>query len=164
MAETFPYPAAVLDANAIIGLAKSESLALTPHLVAECAISPGAAGEVQDALSRTALRDALASWLRLRTPRPEFLDRLPAFPSPADREVLALSLQMRPCVLVTGDLWLSRRAAERSVPVLPAPALIQWFAVVGLIDRARPYLDRMIAQGFGIDPLLYGAILSTLGE
>jgi predicted nucleic acid-binding protein len=82
----------------------------------------------------------------------------------ADRHVLALALDHQPCFIVTGDRGLSNRAAQLQIGSVSAPRMVQLFAEAGLIAAARPHLEQMIQQGFGISQQAYDDIIQHLGE
>jgi predicted nucleic acid-binding protein len=154
----------ILDANAIIGLAKSNCFGLLPQLFALVLVPPLVVSEVTDPPSRAALQAALAVWLVEKPPSAVALGQLPTSGPPADRQVLALAWDNKPSFILTGDRWFLHRAAALHVAAISPPRVIQLIAEAGLIDAARPHLDRMREAGFGITDEEYEAILRTLGE
>jgi len=156
--------ALVLDANGISGTAKAGVLPLVRHL-ASLALVPGlVVPEVTDAVSRAALPEALADWLCARDPTSDSLASIPPPGSLADRHVLALALDYRPCLIVSGGRAVVNQAERLGVGSIDAPTVVQVLAEAGLIPAARPHLDRMRAHGFGIPDDLYREIRSSLGE
>jgi predicted nucleic acid-binding protein len=153
-----------LDANGIIGLAKAGCLALLPRLFREVYVPPQVVPEITDPTSRVAVQAALADWLKEGQPTTASLQQSPASRGQADRSVLALALDYRPCTIVTGDRWIVNQAMQLGIPTINVPALIQLLARAGIVQAAKPYLDQMIALGFGIPPDLYASILQSLGE
>jgi predicted nucleic acid-binding protein len=105
-----PLAPAVLDANGIIGLAKAGCLALLPHLFREVCVAPQVVLEVTDPTSLIALQAALTDWLKEEQPTPASIQQSSASRGEADRAVLALALDRRPCIIVTGDRWIVHQA------------------------------------------------------
>ncbi len=157
-------PAAVLDANAIIGLAKSGCLSLVPRVFAAVFTPPLVVSEVTDPLSRAELVPALGDWLVEETPTAHSLQQSPPHRGEADQHVLALAIDHQPCMVVTGDRALISMATEIGIETTSAPRIIQLLAEARLVPQARPCLDQMQDLGFGIAADLYTEILSDLGE
>ncbi|HTE19093.1 MAG TPA: hypothetical protein VK689_12020 [Armatimonadota bacterium] len=109
------------------------------------------------------LTRALGRWL---------IESAPAAPPPsvsaalsaADREVLALALERGVQHLLTGDAPLRREAQRHGVPCLGATDLVVLFKRAGLLSLVRPALDRMRAEGFGVDGTKCYAALCSAGE
>jgi predicted nucleic acid-binding protein len=159
---------AVLDANGIIGLAKAGCFPLLRHLFTEvCAPSPVVA-EITDTISQSALQNALGKWVTEMNPSASSLARVAFIRQEGDRHVLALALDHQTstpdCFLITGDEKLRRRAQKFGLASIDAPHLIQLFAEANLITAAKPHLDQMRQQGFGITQQDYEDILRRLGE
>lgn len=159
---------AVLDANGIIGLAKADCFPLLPHLFAEVCVPAVVVAEITDALSQTALQNALGKWVLEMQPSTTALGQAAFIKQEADRHVLALALDRQittpHCFLITGDEALRRRAQRFALAAVDAPHLIQLFAEARLITAAKPHLDLMRQRGFGITPQVYDDILRQLGE
>jgi predicted nucleic acid-binding protein len=154
----------ILDANGVIGLAKSGCFALIPRLFDLVLVPSAVVQEVTDLISRGELEQALGEWICQEEPSENSLRRIPPLKREADRHVLALALDHQPCILVTGDRALVNRARNLGIETVSAPIVVQLLAEAGLIAAARPYLDQMIGLGFGIPGSLYDAILEALGE
>lgn len=156
--------AGILDANGIIGMAKSGCFALVPRFFRAVFVPSLVVSEITDPISQAALRAALGSWLIEKAPAPPSLQQTPALKSEADRHVLAVAIEHSPCVIVTGDRALANRAKQLHLATISAPRAVQLLAEAQLISAARPHLDQMRASEFGIPRELYATILRELGE
>ncbi|MGH9843992.1 MAG: hypothetical protein ACREEM_35095, partial [Blastocatellia bacterium] len=154
---------AILDANGIIGLAKADCFPLLQHLFTEVIVPPAVVAEITDQLSRTALQTGLGQWVMERLPSISALTQGAFIKKEADRHVLALGLDCKAstteCFLITGDEALRRRAQKFGLASVDAPHIIQLFAEAKLITAARPHLDQMRQQGFGLTQQVYEEIL-----
>jgi len=157
-------PTAILDANGVIGLAKAGCLPLVQHIFSPAFVPSLVVAEVTDTLSQAELAAALEEWLVEATPSAGALLSVSTMSREADRHVLALALDHRPCYLITGDRGLVSRARQAQVDTVSAPRVVQLLAERGLVEAARPYLDRMMDRGFGIRQDVYAEILRDLGE
>lgn len=164
MTETDAPDTLVLDANGIIGTAKAGLLPLVRHLAAVVIVPTSVAAEVTDAVSRTALGEALADWLSAQDPTGASLALVPPLSSEPDRHVIALALDHPPALILSGDQAVVNRAEALGIGAIDAPTVVQVLAEAGLIAAARPHLDRMRDQGFGIPDELYQEILASVGE
>lgn len=155
---------AVLDANSIIGLAKGDCFPLVARIFDVVLVPPAVTREIMDPISRDQLVTALTDWLDEASPTPDALTQVPDFGTEADRHALALALDRRPCVILTGDLQLTRKAGHLGIRCVNPPLVVQALAETGVISAAGPHLDRMVRLGFGIPEGLYQRILKALGE
>jgi predicted nucleic acid-binding protein len=155
---------AILDANAVIGLAKAGCLQLLPKLFDSAIVPDRVVQEVTDAISRRELQSALADWLPQATPTSASLANVPPLQREADHHVLALALEHPGGIIVTGDRRLANRAALLRIDTIDALRVIQLLKAASLIVAAKPYLDRMRGAGFGIPDDRYEAILRAVGE
>lgn len=159
---------AVLDSNGIIGLAKGDCFPLLLHLFTEICVPPSVVAEITDPISQTALQNGLGKWVTEIYPSASALAQAAFIKQEADRHVLALALDRHASVpdtfLITGDEKLRRRAQKFGLASVDAPHIIQLFAEAKLITAARPHLDHMRQQGFGITQQVYEEILRQLGE
>lgn len=156
--------AGILDANGIIGLAKSGCFSFTQNVFAEVFVPSLVVQEITDTLSKDELEQALGSWLTEEAPTLSSLQQAPLLKSEADRHVLGLALDHRPCVIVTGDRGLSNRAKQFQIAAISAPRVVQLLAEAKLIKVAKPHLDQMRQLEFGIPQRLYEEILRGLDE
>jgi predicted nucleic acid-binding protein len=92
------------------------------------------------------------------------MELVPSLRRAADRSTLALALDHQPCVVVTGDRAMIRKAKQLSIVTMTAPDVVRLLAEEKLITSARPHLDQMRQQEFGIPEALYQSILRSLGE
>ena len=156
--------AGILDANGIIGLAKGGCFSLVQNVFAEVFVPSLVTPEITDPISKEALEQALGSWLKEEAPTLSSQRQAPPLKSEADRQVIALALDHRPCVIVTGDQRLSNKAKQLQIATISAPRVVQLLAEAKLIQAAKPHLDQMRQFGFGIPQRLYEEILRRLGE
>jgi predicted nucleic acid-binding protein len=158
---------AVLDMNAVIGLAKGECLDRVRGLFREVVVPPAVRREVvEEGRGRAGaqeLQAALGDWVREEAPvsHPAGVG-LPAL-SPEDQEVLALALE-RGGVLVRDDVPLRREAARLEIPTLGTVQLALLMKQQGRLEAVRPVLDLMQARGYHIDLALYAEALVLAGE
>jgi predicted nucleic acid-binding protein len=110
--------AGILDANGIIGLAKAGCFSLTQNVFAEVFVPSLVVSEITDPLSKRELEQALGSWLKEETPTLSSQEQVPPLKSEADRQVIGLALDHRPCVIVTGDLGLSKKAKRLQITTI----------------------------------------------
>ena len=141
--------AGILDANGIIGLAKSSSFSFIQNVFATVFVPSLVVQEITDPLSKDELEQALGSWLAEESPTLSSLQQVPLLRSEADRHVLGLALDHRPCVIVTGDRGLSKKAKAFQIATISAPRIVQLLAEVKFIKAAKPHLDRMRHLEFG---------------
>jgi hypothetical protein len=66
-----------MDANGIIGLAKSGCLSLVPRVFTQVFVPPLVVAEVTDPVSQPEMQAALGGWLRQRTPSIPALRQVP---------------------------------------------------------------------------------------
>jgi predicted nucleic acid-binding protein len=156
--------AGILDANGIIGLAKSGCFSLTQIVFAEVFVPSLVVQEITDPLSKNELEQALVNWLKEEAPTLSSLQQVPLLRSEADRHVLGLALDHRPCVIVTGDRGLSNKAKQFQIATISAPRIVQLLAEAKFIKAAKPHLDQMRQLKFGIPQRLYEEILRGLSE
>lgn len=157
---------AVLDANAVVGLAKGGVFGTLASLYDPLWIPPAVTQEVLGSTARAGaaeLRAALGSWITEATaPSP-----LPAPAAPlsvADREVLTLALFLRPDHLLSDDRAVCREAVALGLVPLRTPLVVVLMRQERLIPAVRPVLDRMRAAGFGIADAPYRQALAAVGE
>jgi predicted nucleic acid-binding protein len=157
-------PPGVLDANGIIGLAKGGCFSLIPHLFSALYVPSLVVPEITDQVSQAELATALRGWLREEAPTGVSLGATPPHKGEADRHVLALAIDHRPALIVTGDRGLQNKAKQLLVATIDAPTVVRLLVEANLIPAAKPHLDQMRLSGFGIPQLLYEEILRALGE
>lgn len=156
--------AGILDANGIIGLAKSGCFSFIQNVFTKVFVPSSVVQEVTDPLSKNELEQALGIWLAEELPTLSSLQQVPLLRSEADRHVLGLALDHRPCVIVTGDRGLSNKAKPFQIATISAPRIVQLLAEDKLIKAAKPHLDQMRQLEFGIPQRLYEEILRGLDE
>ena len=155
----------VLDANAIIGLAKGGVFELLPRLFQQSIVTPEVVEEVASDelleagyLGAEELRQALAEvppWVRQQTPATSTLDAFSEVRDLEDRSVIALAYEAKADWLITDDDRLRRVAYGRGVPVLFVAEVLGMAKKQGLLAEVRPVMDRMRSYGFGVALDLY---------
>jgi len=157
-------PTAVLDANAIIGLAKADCLALIGQLFTKVIVPPEVDAEILDPLSRDQLTTASQHSIGILQPSGPDTLKATALPVDADQAVLDAGSRNVPCVVVSGDRQVISRA-ERSglLPVTPQEVVVL-LVESGHLTDAKPHLDLMRSRGYGIEQRQYERLLRRLGE
>lgn len=156
---------AILDTNAVIGLAKGDCLHLISCLFREVCVPPLVVFEVKEPESAAALRRALDHGFRMERPQEEAMQCVQVVvQAEADAQVLALALSQTPAYLITSDRALQKRARRLGIPCIDTVSVVLILVRVGLLPAARPVLDRMRARGFGIPEQDYQAALRLAGE
>lgn len=158
---------AVLDTNAVIGLAKGECLEQLRSLFWEVVVPPAVRREVvEEGAGRAGARElqaGLGDWIREQAlVGPAAAQGTPGL-SVADQEILGLALQ-QPAVLVTDDVALLREARRLGVATLGAVETVLLMKRHGLLTAIKPVLDRMQARAYHIAPPLLQEALRLSGE
>jgi rRNA-processing protein FCF1 len=121
---SLPFGIGVLDANGIIGLAKSGCFSSLPHLFDALFVPTAVVREVTDPISRPELNAALAAWLSEANPGTAALQQIPMLRREADRSVLALALDLQPCIVVTSDRGMVNLAKRLLISTISAPRIV----------------------------------------
>jgi predicted nucleic acid-binding protein len=133
-------------------------------LFASVRVPSSVVAEVTDPISRQELQAALNDWLTIEEPCETSLGKVLGMRTTADQAVISLALDHPPCILVTADQQVMRKAATHRVPCITPPGIVRMLVEKGHLDLARPVLDRMTDLGFGIPRDVYEEILRALGE
>lgn len=161
-----PPVEAILDANAILALAKGEVLHHLPRLFETVIYPPEVGREIKDPRSRQAFEEAREQWLRSVKPSQEILATVPLrFEEDlADRAVIALSLERPDALVLSGDReivgFLRSEARDTALPENTVVALKR----AGLIPLGGPVLERMLSRGYYISSQRLRDLLEALGE
>ena len=159
---------AALDANVAIGLAAGGvfhhlkelfSPITLPAEVAHEVIRRGAgrAGVVE-------LNGALVRWVHEVTPEHAHLISFSSVRDLADRKLLAVAAAAKVDFVLSADRVVAREATSVGITSLTAPEVVLLMKQAGLVLAAKPVLDRMRQQGFGIDAQAYARALRAAGE
>jgi uncharacterized protein len=158
----------VLDANAVIGLAKGGVFDLLPSLYAPLYIPARVRQEViQQGHGRAGVMELLqAAGSRITevTPAPRIVQQFTAPSSLADREVLAVAREKGVDHILTDDGPLRRQALRHGLVSLRVPQVVVLMKHEGLVTEVKPVLDRMRQQGYGIADAVYLGALQAVGE
>jgi uncharacterized protein len=158
----------VADSNTVIGLAKGGVFGLLAQVFAPLYVPPAVMYEVvvqgHGRPGAAELAQAAGRWVTEDPVDPPMLQQLPTTLDPADREVLAVAKRRAVDHVLTEDHQLRQQATRHGLTCLLASEVVVLFKREGLIPAARPVLDQMRAQGFGIDPLAYQQALQAAGE
>lgn len=158
---------AVLDANAVIGLAKGECLDQVRALFREVLIPPAVRQEVVEEgrgrAGASELQEALADWIREEVPSAPVPGGGAPGLSAGDHEVVGLALEQAG-VLVSDDAVLKREADRLGIPTLGTVQTVVLMKQQGLLPAVKPVLDLMQARGYHIDPDLFAGALALAGE
>jgi len=157
---------AILDANAIIGLAKGEVLDLLARLYWRVSCPSEVVEEVCDPVSARALVSACRSWLRIATPSDRSMSQaMSRFGhQDADRAVVALALDRPDAETITGDKAIATylRLCGRRI-VVPEGVVVA-MKLARLTPAGGPVLRRMMGAGYCIRAGALSALLSQLDE
>jgi predicted nucleic acid-binding protein len=158
----------ILDANGAIGLSKGQVFDLLRSVYAPLYVPPSVREEVVDQGQGLAgaqeLAQALGHWIAEMAPSHQALQEFAGVRSLADREVLALARETGANHILTGDERLLRRAQGHGFTCIRTTEVVVVLKQRGLIASVKPVLDRMRAQGFFVDDLLYQAALRAAQE
>jgi predicted nucleic acid-binding protein len=158
----------VLDANAVIGLAKGRCFEVLRNLFDLILIPPGVVEEViKEGKGRpgsTELSGALGRWIEIRDPSASILARFARIADSTDRALVALACEVRADWLITDDESLRRMAEDEKVPILFVAEVLLTGKRAGYQRELRPILDSMRRRGYGIRETLYQEILRLAGE
>jgi predicted nucleic acid-binding protein len=87
-----------------------------------------------------------------------------ALASTADREVLAVALERGVNHILSGDRAVRRETIRHNLTCLATSQVVVLLKLQGEIPAARPVLDQMRQQGFGIGGTDYQQALQAAGE
>ena len=157
----------LVDASPLIGLARVGGLAWLRKLYPNLAITRAVRTEVLAGLGLPGEAE-IADAIRRR--RIEVLGRVPATPlferlAEGEASILRAALSFGPNALVIIDDLAARREAQRlRLPLTGTAGVIVEAKRAGLIKRARPVFEQLMANDFRLSSELVEAILAELGE
>jgi len=163
----------IADAGPLIALARIDSLSLLERLFGQVCITDGVRLEVlpRDAVhgDATILRAALdAGWIRvMNEPSNDWRPLNAGVDAGAAGSIhLALELQKsgHRVLLVIDDKAGRLEATAQGVALIGTAALIGLAKSEGLIDKARPLLERLSRSGYYIGRSVIEAVLVEVGE
>jgi uncharacterized protein len=158
---------AVLDSNAVIGLAKGECLELLRGVFRKVLIPTVVRREViEEGVGRPGSRElgaALGEWIEERTPTNKRINPSVPATSPEDQEVLRLAAECG-AVLVTDDSALQSEAARLGILTIGTVEAVILLKQKEVIPAVKPVLDLMQARAHHIAPALYEQALLAAGE
>lgn len=157
-------PSAVLDANIVIGLSKGGVFELLQKIYEPIYIPTSVKDEVISQPEADQLSDALGAWITESTPDLESTQAFSSSLSGPDRDLLGLAAEKKSNNVLTSDERLHREATGHGMVCLRITDLIVVMKNTQIIDEAKPVLDRMRSEGYGIDDTLYEAALRACGE
>lgn len=161
-----PRPTLILDSGPLIALARIGQLALLQHLGSRLVIPPAVWQEVtvtsSDAPGAKDVRQL--TWLEVQAPDPRPVEPLTILIDRGEAEVITLAQTLPESVVVLDDAR-ARRVAERlNIPRIGTVGLLRQAKRMGLIDRLRPQLEAVQAQGIYFRQALIDAVLKDVGE
>lgn len=158
---------AVLDSNAVIGLAKGECLELIRALFQQVLIPTVVRPEViEGGAGRPGSRElleALGAWAKEQAPVGKTLDAGMPTVSADDQQVLALAEETS-AILVTDDAVLRREAERLGILALGTVETLLLLKRRQALPAVKPVLDLMQARAYHIEPSLYTQALQLAGE
>jgi len=161
---------ALLDANAVIGLAKGDVFNLLPSLYGTIYIPTSVKEEIivhgQGRAGASELTQALGAWITEVAPDLGQTAPFPSSLSQADRDVLivALSPARRIDHILADDRHLVREANRLGLTCLRTPDIVILLKAQGLVSRVQTVLDRMRQRGYGVANDIYEKALRAAGE
>lgn len=154
----------MVDASPCIALARIEQLALLPTLFDEVLVPYGVVGELMSG-GRSDTAWSIINYDRvIVVPVHRLMASMPSGLSQADREVITLAMERRPNAVVIDDRTASRFATQLGLRVVGTLGVIAAARRRGVIDAARPFFARIVANGFHVRRELLDGILEELGE
>jgi predicted nucleic acid-binding protein len=158
----------VLDANAIIGLAKGGIFHVVASLYAPLyvptSVKQEVAGQGRGRAGVSELTQALGLWITEVTPDPHAMQQFSFVRSIADREVLAVALQKKVDHILSDDGPLRRHANRSGLKCLQVPQVVVLMKHQALLADVKAVLDRMREHGYGIADVFYREALRAAGE
>jgi uncharacterized protein len=159
----------VLDANAVIGLAKGAVFQLLASLYSPLyvpsSVTQEVVGQGQGRAGVAELATALGGWVTEVTPSPQQVRPFgTTLRSRADREVLAVARLKAVDHILSNDGRLIQEARRWGMTCVELPEVVVLLKRRGLIPVVKPVLDRMRQEGFGIANVVYLDALHMAGE
>jgi len=158
---------AILDSNAVIGLAKGECFESLRVLFEQVWVSPGVRREiVEEGGGRPGCRElqaGLGVWIQERTPSGQPGSVETPTMTREDREVLGLAAELSG-ILVTDDFVLRREGENLGLIVLGAVEIAVLLKQRGILSAVKPVLDLMQARAYHVEPTTYAQALRLVGE
>ncbi len=159
-------PEVIVNTSPLQYLFQVDLLDLLPELYGEVLIPEGVVAELRSGIKRGVVLPDLTSltWLRARGTRSATVLPLAAGLGLGEREVLALALEMDDPLVILDD-GLARRFAQRlRLRLTGTLGLLLKAKQLGRIESIRPYVDRLEALGFRLDPVTRGSVLLLANE
>lgn len=156
----------VADSSPLIGLARIGQLELLPQLCRRVVVPPAVWEEVtiHGRVAPGAHAVSQAAWLEIQAPNPVLVEPMAILVDRGEAEALALARQMDGSLLLVDDAR-ARRVAERlNVRRIGTLGILRRAKQSGLIDRLRPQVEALLANGIYIRQELIDVILREVGE
>ena len=150
---------AVSNSSPLIALAQIDQLDLLRRLFGAVLVPPAVVAEVAPTLR------ALPSWIEIHAltgAAPADLNRRGL--GPGEREALALSLEMKPSLVILDDLPARRIANALGLPLIGTLGVLLAAKEAGLVESIRPHLDKLAAHRFFVSDDVYRDLLKAAGE
>lgn len=154
----------VSDASPLLSFARAGELGLLRALVPEIAIPPAVYEEIvtRGAGRAGAAEVAAGDWVRVHPVTLPFAD-ISSDLGEGERQAMALARELGSQLLI--DERFGRREAHRlGLVTLSTLSLLEEAKLSGVIQAAKPVLDRLLAQGYRLSQRLYREFLDGVGE
>lgn len=159
-------PEAIVNTSPLQYLFQLNLLDMLPQLYGEILVPEGVVRELRSGIQRGVPLPEIDSmgWIRVRNVRSAAVLPLAAGLGMGEREVLALALEIDSPLVILDDS-LARRFAQRlNLPLTGTLGLLLKAKQSGRIDRVVPYLDRLEALQFRLDPSTRANVLRLATE
>jgi predicted nucleic acid-binding protein len=159
-------PEVISNTSPLQYLFQLDLLELLPQLYGEVLVPEGVVRELRTGASRGVPLPNLKSlgWLHVCTVKSIAVLPLAAGLGAGEREVLALALECEKPLVVLDDALARRFARRLSLPLTGTLGLLLRAKQSGRIETVGPYLDRLEALRFRLDPSTRADVLELAGE
>ncbi len=156
----------VADSGPLIGLARIDQLQLLPALAARVLLPQAVWNEVTVAKTDApgALVISQATWIEVHQVDPKQVELLTLLLDPGEAEAIALAHTLPDCLVLLDDSRARRVAEYLGVRRMGTVGLLRRAKQAGLIERLRPQLEALKANGIHIRQELVDAVLREVGE
>ncbi len=156
----------ILDASPIIVLGKADLLKTISSLSKTWIIPEGVVYEIERKKLIKPYLNALSNGAEVIRERISEIDSSVALWNlgQGESEVLTLALRKPGTGVVLDDFQARNCATLFDIPLIGSLGLIILAKRKGVIELAKPALDRLIANGLYINPVVLRQILDTIGE
>jgi len=156
----------IADSSPLIALARIGHLDLLPKLCSRILV-PQAVWEevtVRNSKAPGANEVSRLKWIEIERPSPEFVEPLVILVDRGEAEAIGLALTIPDCLLLMDDARARRVAGRLNIRMIGTVGLLRRAKKAKLIDKLRPLLEALQANGIYIRQNLIDAVLKNVGE